>query len=234
MDALNMKNEQEAGSIAYRIKLSAMKLFSLYGYGSTTVRMIAQEAGISPGQITVHFGSKEELFGNIIQDIIEISNAAARPIIEKREQYLQEGHYTKELAWELIHKLVGDLIDYCFVPYNRMCIMMLNIELPNSKIVDNARQTVQKTILAQQEILLAQLLQDYSEKKGSLECRVISRAVNGAIVSFAEHKEFLMTELYAAEDSTTLMKSKEYLENLVLNGLQMIDNMKDYVNEEKR
>lgn len=233
MYSMNKQDEQGINSNAKKIKIAAMKLFSMYGYGSTTVRMIAQEAGISAGQITVHFGSKEQLYESIVQDIIEISNEAIRPIMKKREKHIREGNYTKECAWELIKQLVCELIDFCFVPYNRMCVMMVFIELPNSKIVEKAKNTFCDTLLVQQELLLAQLLQEYSGKKGYLKFRVISRAVNGSIVSFAEHNEFLMSEIYSNNDTKKLEYAKGHLKNLMLNSLRSIDSIEDYMNVEK-
>lgn len=223
-----------------KIKMAAIKLFSIYGYGSTTVRMIAKEAGLSAGQLTVHYGSKEELYESIIQDAIEISNNKILSIKLKREQLIEEGRFTKENIWELIEQMVVDLIDYSFVPYNRACIMMLNISLPNSRIVENANRSFQDVILKQHEIFMAQLLQDYAERKGYLKFRVISRAVNGAIVSFAEHQDFLMSEVYLHEThednddrEAAVTYAKGHLKNFILNSLKNIDDMKDITNVEK-
>ena len=234
MDSTDKRTEQGAPSNSEKIKLAAMKLFSLYGYGSTTVRMIAKEAGLSPGQIAVHYGSKEELYESIVQDAVRISTEAVLPIKEGRLELLKEGKLTRERVWELIRKLVGELIDYCFVPYNRAFLMMLNVTLPNSRIVSNAQKLFQDTIVEKHEMLLAQLLQDYAERKGYLKFRVISRAVNGAIVSFAEHSEFLMSELYSNQDSAAaLTYAKGHLKNFLLNSLKNIDSMEDFTKVEK-
>jgi AcrR family transcriptional regulator len=44
-----------------RIRDAAIRLFAERGSDATTVRDIAQEAGVSPGLLRHHFGSKEEL-----------------------------------------------------------------------------------------------------------------------------------------------------------------------------
>lgn len=233
----NNQTEHTNFSNSEKIKMAAIKLFSIYGYGSTTVRMIAKEAGLSAGQLTVHYGSKEELYESIIQDAIKISNGKIRSIKFKREQLIEDGTYTKEHIWELIEQMVNDLIDYSFIPYNRACIMMLNISLPNSPIVENANKAFQEVILKQHEIFMAQLLQDYAERKGYLKFRVISRAVNGAIVSFAEHQDFLMSEVYVHDDQenqeAAVTYAKGHLKNFILNSLKNIDHMSDITNVEK-
>lgn len=84
---------------------------------------------------------------------------------------------------------------------------------------------------------MAQLLQDYAERKGYLKFRVISRAVNGAIVSFAEHQDFLMSEVYVHDDQenqeAAVTYAKGHLKNFILNSLKNIDHMSDITNVEK-
>ena len=234
MDINKRWSIDNASSNAEKIKLAAMHLFSEYGYGSTTVRMIAEEAGLSAGQIAVHFGSKEELYESIIQDAIDISEQAIGPVWEKRNELLENGKLTKDELWKLIDKLISELIDYCFVPYHRICIMMANVTLPNSPIVEKANKEFEKTIVVQHEMLLAQLLEDYSDRKGYLKFRVISRAVNGSIVSFAEHNEFLMDEIYLNKDAdTALHYAKGHLKNFILSSLKNIDSIEDLTGVEK-
>jgi len=230
----NNSLERDVSSNAKKIKMSAMKLFSIYGYGSTTVRMIGQDAGLSAGQIAAHFGSKEELYKSIIHDVVEITDEEILPIERERNKLLQEGKLTKENSWDLIRQLVTELIDYCFVPYNRMCIMMVNVELPNSQIVENARKSFQDILLKRHEMLLAQLLQVYADRKGYLKFRVISRAVIGSIVSFAEHSEFLMAEVYSNQNSEMVLTyAKGHLKNYTLSSLKNIEAMSDFTNVEK-
>lgn len=227
-------NENTYLSNAEKIKLAAMNLFGVYGYGSTTVRMIAKEAGLSPGQIAVHFGSKEELFESIVNDAIKVSNDATNPIWEKREKLIESGEYSREWAWKLINQMLCEFIDYCFDPYHRNCIMMVNVALPNSMIVANAKRSFAETLSEKQERFLAQLLEDYCGKKGCLKYRVISRAVNGAVVSFAEHNELLMSEVYSnREPEQALIYAKGHLKNFILNSLQRIDSMEDITHVEK-
>lgn len=44
-----------------RIRLAALELFGAYGFRATTVRQIAERAGVSPGLVIHHFGSKDAL-----------------------------------------------------------------------------------------------------------------------------------------------------------------------------
>ncbi|WP_227999982.1 TetR/AcrR family transcriptional regulator [Nocardia australiensis] len=49
-----------------KVRAAAIRLFARSGFGGTTMRDIAREAGISPGSIYRHYETKEELFGQLV------------------------------------------------------------------------------------------------------------------------------------------------------------------------
>lgn len=61
-----------------RIFESALRLFSLRGFAATSLREIAEEAHVSKPMIYYYFGSKEALYGAIVQEILEEMEAAIR------------------------------------------------------------------------------------------------------------------------------------------------------------
>lgn len=63
----------------------ATRRFSEVGYGSTTIRDIADEVGILPGSLYAHITSKEALLHEIIDSGIERFIASAREAIESDE-----------------------------------------------------------------------------------------------------------------------------------------------------
>lgn len=220
------RTEENGNTIdsAERIKRAALNLFGKYGYGSTTVRMIAKEAGLSPGQITVHFGSKEELFDSITADIVAKMNETYGPIDEEIEMLLNQDAMTREIAWTFIERIVDMQIEYCLDPDNRNRLMMMHLEIPNSKMVKSASANLQKVTYHKIEELLARAIQLYSNKKGYLRSRTISRAANGAIVSFGEHSSFLLNEVYISSyfpNSVTWMK--KHLRDYILASIKAAD-----------
>lgn len=224
MARVRVEKNNDTVSNAEKIKAAALKLFGKYGYGSTTVRMIAKEAGLSQGQITVHFGSKEELFDSITTEIVEKMNEAYGPIDEELEMLLNKNAITREVAWTFIERIVDMQIDYCLDPDNRDRLMMMYVVIPNSKIVESASVNLQKATHHKIEELLARAIQLYSNKKGYLRSRTISRAANGAIVSFGEHNNFLLDEVYVSShfpNSVTWMK--KHLRDYILASIKAAD-----------
>ena len=59
-----------------QILLQAARLFRHQGYSATTLRQIADAAGIKAGSIYYHFGSKEEILGRVLDAGIEAVTTA--------------------------------------------------------------------------------------------------------------------------------------------------------------
>ncbi len=60
------KTPEEAAKTRLKVIDAALKLFSQYGYSSTTLNMIAQESGMSRGPIYWHFNNKDDLFEAVL------------------------------------------------------------------------------------------------------------------------------------------------------------------------
>lgn len=59
-------------------------LFAQRGYGSLTMRQIAKEIGVSTGTLYHYFSSKEDLFGQLIEEITEQDILSATDEIENQ------------------------------------------------------------------------------------------------------------------------------------------------------
>ncbi len=72
------KEQNDKMSLATKKKImeAGLKLFSQKGFSMTSIKDIAQTAGISTGLIYRHFSSKDELFGELLENTIrELSKA---------------------------------------------------------------------------------------------------------------------------------------------------------------
>jgi len=58
---------------------AALRLFARHGYGATTVRQIAEEAGVSVGAVYHHFPDKEAMFRALIEEYKAITNEPRFP-----------------------------------------------------------------------------------------------------------------------------------------------------------
>lgn len=201
------------------LKEAAIRLFAKYGYEGTTVRMIARQAGVTAGQITVNFGSKENLFDEIIKDICKLTGEQFDPIIGQYTYLKQEGLFTKEIGWKLIEKIIDTQIEFSLNLDHVDLVQIMNVHMFNDNVKGSAmlaQMTVNKI-----EDTLARLLQEVFENKRYLHARTVSRAVNGAIISFAEHPDLLYSEvLHGSHMPNSKNWMMEYIKNFAMNSIR--------------
>ncbi|MFJ8577402.1 TetR family transcriptional regulator [Micromonospora sp. NPDC093277] len=66
---------------------TAMRLFRERGYARTTMRAIAQEAGVAVGNAYYYFGSKEHLIQGFYTDTQHEHRAAAAPVLARERDF---------------------------------------------------------------------------------------------------------------------------------------------------
>ncbi len=77
------RREEQAGETRERIFQAALELFSGSGYDGTSVREIAEAAGISKPALYYYYGSKERLYTEIIQSCFERARLALEPAVRE-------------------------------------------------------------------------------------------------------------------------------------------------------
>lgn len=75
-------HDTEAPATRERVLLEAARLFRHHGYAATTLREVADAAGVKAGSIYYHFESKEEILGEVLDKGIMIVAEAVRTRIE--------------------------------------------------------------------------------------------------------------------------------------------------------
>lgn len=118
--------------IRTEIVRSAEHLFAEKGFFSTSVEMVAKNAGISKGNVYIYFNNKQELFNDVIsKDLLAKLSAS---IIKRITALLNtvDGNHVHEAAGE-------ELI--CFLIANRMKVLIL-LNPENEKITGALRQHI--------------------------------------------------------------------------------------------
>jgi hypothetical protein len=66
------KHSREDGEATRRhILETAVRLFAEYGYADTTSKMICREAGVNIAAVNYHFGSRDDLYRAVLEDVHE-------------------------------------------------------------------------------------------------------------------------------------------------------------------
>ena len=93
-----------AGLTKERLLVVAGELFADRGFDSVSLRMITDRANVNLASVNYHFGSKEELIGAVVDDIV-------RPVNERRLSLLNLIDYTTQ---DPIRKIIHAFIDPVF------------------------------------------------------------------------------------------------------------------------
>jgi TetR/AcrR family transcriptional regulator len=88
-DREGSRSERHKARTATAIRSAAERLFIGRGYSATTMEDLAEEADVAIGSIYAHFGSKEGVYGALIERALELD-----------KQYCDEGFHSGELPAE--------------------------------------------------------------------------------------------------------------------------------------
>jgi len=87
---------------------AAEKLFASQGYEQTSLQQIGQEAGVSRGTPGYFFGSKEQLYGEVLDRLFEAEYASV-------EAVLQQTPRPDESPTERLAEVIGKFYDFLLV-----------------------------------------------------------------------------------------------------------------------
>jgi TetR/AcrR family transcriptional regulator len=101
-----------------RILDAALREFSEKGIAGARVDAIAERAGINKRMLYYYFGSKEDLFREILQRRIDETTAEQHPAVaetgrlaQRQRRLAQDEDYVRLLAWEALEARAGHVID---------------------------------------------------------------------------------------------------------------------------
>ncbi|MWC27286.1 TetR/AcrR family transcriptional regulator [Paenibacillus sp. MMS18-CY102] len=131
---------------ALRIKQTALRLFTEYGFEGTSMSDIAKAVGIKTPSIYAHYESKEQLFIQLIEEVIGEEQAGWMAMIEKNAALNQSAQAKLKQFFEF------------FTDFNELSIgqtfLKRTVLVPPRGLVERIRQD----LLAYEETISAHLL----------------------------------------------------------------------------
>ena len=177
--------EGESRGDATRRKLivAGIRLFSTYGYDSTSTRMLVHEAGVNLSSISFHFSSKEALYTACLQFIAEKAEKIYEESFTRAESLLESGNVSKDAARSAISEIMEIQLKVAFGRRFRSSLKLVYWEQINAM---DSEHPVTNVVFEKIEQVVAKLISAGS----GLPFRnalVASRFLNGSIISFGEH-----------------------------------------------
>ena len=110
-----MTQEERSEKSRQQILDSALKLFSHKGYGATSVRDVAEDAGLSKGNVYHHFPDKETIFRALIDRYFEAMSSPDFPF----NRALASGSFPENLEQigQSIREVIRDYREYIALIY---------------------------------------------------------------------------------------------------------------------
>ena len=106
-------NGGEAVDRRYEIVMAATKSFSQFGYKATTIDQVAKLANVGKGTIYTFFNNKDELFQEVVMNLIQEMKLEADGSIDPKKSFLKNAHTAlmKMLQFREHHVLFAKLIE---------------------------------------------------------------------------------------------------------------------------
>jgi AcrR family transcriptional regulator len=110
-----MNQEERSERSKQQILDAALKLFSHKGYGATSVRDIAEEAGLSKGNVYHHFPDKEAVFRALLDRYFQVMSQPEFPF----NRALASGTFPENLEnlGHAVREVVRDYREYALLIY---------------------------------------------------------------------------------------------------------------------
>jgi len=205
-----MSDNNNSLSTKEKLISTGIRLFAKYGFEATTTRMIADDAGLNLATMSFHFKSKENFYKEVLEYVSLQIAKTYEPIYSKIQSLDDKGNLTEEVAWELIDTLLNLQLSIAVDLPNQEYLMLLYWE--QIYRADFMEETpITDVVCIRSESALALLLKRYCLNITDLKASLISRIINGSIVSFGEHPIFIKPFLTQETQS-----QKQWLKNEIL------------------
>ena len=131
MERQNLEEKQETAK--GRILAAALDVFAEKGYNGATTREIVKAAGSSLSMLNLCFGSKENLYKEVLKEILSVYVYSVFPVFHEIIEIRGHGEMTGETAWHYIEQITGLHLQIIMNSENRSAITVLNRELQDKK-----------------------------------------------------------------------------------------------------
>ena len=193
---------------------TGIKLSSKYGFEATTTRMIADKSGENIATMPFHFKNKVNFYKQVLEYVAADVSAIYEPIHEKIQNIERSGNWNKDKAWTCICELIEVQLMWAIDLPNPEYLALVHWE--QSINLDNYTP-ISDVVFQKAEETLAFLLTKYHPKLKSDEALILSRIINGGIITFGEYPLFLKA---IKTKKTENISIKERIRNFVQKSIK--------------
>jgi len=195
------KREQNKLEKRERIRAAAEKLFQKQGYDATTVRQVADAAGVASGTVFLYARDKEDLLFLVMHERLKETSDRALATVPKKARLVD--------AWAHVFGQLYEMYDGSEALSRPFVRLLPGARGMNADLVNALTQT-----FIQRLALLVQ------EAQGRGEVRADVEPFQAAVVAFGLYFTTLMTWLSGYADASQLPELFRSSASLLFKGLQ--------------
>lgn len=174
----------ESDSTSDRLIKATQALIAVYGYDSTTTRMIANLAKVNLSAINFHFGNKETLVKEAVQRAADDLEKTYSKMACEIRHFLKQQPVDREKAWSYLDRFLTDRIRSAF-DY-KMSWINIGLAEHENGLPESSKGILAKTVVRTSEQVLAELILAVGDKKDTFQSALIARSIMAAIMSYSE------------------------------------------------
>ncbi len=193
-----MKKKDTKGEILK----AALNIFSQNNYHTTSMMMIAEEAGVSKGTLYWHFNSKEELFRELLLNGLDMFSSNFEKVAVEDIS-----------ADEKIYKIIKFGVEVLVENAKTANILRNNVELISSEFQEKVEEKHNQSI-----DIFKKILEQGIKEETIKDCNPRNTAVMMLAVLFTSHADWLLEEFADIE------KQIEFTYDFVMNGIRRKEN----------
>lgn len=212
-----MEKGTEEFSTKQKLLEAGVRLFAAHGYDATSTRMIARETELNVATMSFHFGNKENFYHQVL--IYTAQNVAScyRPLGSRVQELSQKNGLTQETAWQLIMDYVDLVISLMLNPKDQDTLRLLFHEQNQNPFHD---YPITQIICKEAEHILKTLLLAWWNSDDIKHAALISRLINGSLITLGEHPMLIRRSIGIADDSSIPDSTTEQIRRFVLSGIE--------------
>ncbi|MDR1766211.1 MAG: TetR family transcriptional regulator [Lachnospiraceae bacterium] len=199
-----------------RLLQTGLRLFSRHGYDATSTRMIAADAHVNLNMIQFHFGGKENFYRGVLEYASGALKDAYGGVYEEIQAAKAKGALDAEAAWGFISRLIDIQLHAVIDQPDPERLSLMYWEQRTGVADCTPMSDVAQTMC---EATLASLIVAYRPGVDEHTAAVLSRFINGGIVSFGEHPEFSRLLNGRISDNVT-GRIKEALKPFIMSSIE--------------
>jgi len=217
MESFELNEEQTSRE---KLLTAGVYLFARFGYKGTSTRMIAETTNLNIATMHFHFKNKENFYKSVIAHVEDQIKSKYSDFKGKIDDLQAEAEIDQDTIWRLICEFVDLQLDIAF-DENESDIFLL---LSREQLYDLDELPLTRIIFEKAENSLTFLLTHYYKSFPIEKVIVISRLINGGIVSYGDHAAFFSSSPVTQSFSKSFIK--ENTRDFILKSISNYSNEK--------